>query len=173
MRRATLVILACVGVAVALTGQASAGDLTLKELTGILQIHAWHVPQPGDSKQWTIEVIAPATKTGPKTLPTGSALISVRPSAADGYAFTLADKRGESSGTFRPCAEPKELPSLCEDGYSISFEDSPICIGDCSRAIVGKISAMLDPSNKRWIIISKVERLVVPVNSDSHVTPVR
>jgi hypothetical protein len=32
---------------------------------------------------------------------------------------------------------------------------------------------MLDPSKKRWIIISKVERLVVPVNSDTHVTPVR
>ncbi|MEY2488547.1 MAG: hypothetical protein QOC70_489 [Verrucomicrobiota bacterium] len=151
----------------------SASDLTAKELADILQVHTWRVPLPPHSKIWNIETVSAGSTTSPKRLPTGPILIALRPLSDETYEFVLMNKAGQSTGTFRPCAEPKEVPSICEDGYSISFKDPPVCVSDCSTAIVAEITPMIGEANKRWIIISQLKAPVVPVDSKNKAVPVR
>lgn len=147
--------------------------LTSGELAEILQIHAWRVPMPPKSSQWTIDVVAADKEPGSKHLPEGRALISLRPQSEQLYEFTLRD-HGQSDGTFKPCAEPKELPAICDEGFSISYKDPPVCIsGDCSRAIVAEVAPMLSEANKRWIVISQIRTPVVKPDSKTDVVPIR
>jgi hypothetical protein len=147
--------------------------LTTGELAEILQIHAWRVPMPPKSSQWTIDIVAVEKKTGARHLPEGLALISLRHQPEQVYEFTLRD-HGQSSGTLKPCAEPEELPPICDEGFSVLYKDPPICLSDdCSRAIIAEVKPMLSDANKRWIVISQIKTPIIKPDSKSDVVPIR
>jgi|GEM_PF-5643923 len=148
-------------------------ELTPDELAKILQIHAWHVPLPPASKEWIIETVRADQVSNHKRLPMGPILISLRSLSNHQYEFALMNKTGHSVGIFRPCAEPNGTPSLCDDGYSISCNDPPICIGDCSKAILAELTPMIGKGETKWIVISQAEIPVVPVDSKTKVIPQR
>jgi hypothetical protein len=147
--------------------------LTSAELAKILQIHAWHVPVPPKSKEWIIETVRAGDKANQKLLPTGPILISLRSLANQEYEFALMNKGGDSVGTFRPCAEPKEIAAICDGQFSISFKDAPVCIDDCSSAVLAEFTPDVGDGEKRWIVIKQVKAPAIPVDSKTTASPIR
>ena len=146
-------------------------SLTSAELADILDIHAWHVlPEPA-GKEWTIDVVPGVVKTGSTHLAKGTALISLRQLPNEEYAFVLSHREGRSSGTFRPCAEPDGTTPIC-DGYGVEFKDPPVCIGDCSQALVAVLKPMVGTGNERAIVLKLEPSLSIRPDSKTKVIPV-
>ena len=145
--------------------------LTPSELADILDVHSWHVSPEPVGKEWTIDVIAGVPNVASKHLSKGTALISLRQLPNEEYAFVLSHRAGRSSGAFRPCAEPETAASICE-GYGVEFKDPPVCIVDCSQAILAVLKPMVGTGNERSIILKLEPALSIRPDSKTTVIPV-
>jgi hypothetical protein len=151
----------------------SGAALTSAELLEVLDIRAWHIPQPPSGKEWSINVVASAPPSRADGLTVGSALLSIRPVSDNNYEFVLKQRGARGAGPFSPCAEPDGAESLC-DGYSLQFRETPVCASsDCSVAVIGEVTGMLDSSKKRWIVLSLEPTLTITPGVRTHVIPVR
>jgi hypothetical protein len=148
----------------------SATSLSAGELADILDIHAWRVPEPPPGREWVIEVVTSAPTTPGARLPSGTALVTMRPLAGAEYEFVLKQKNARGSGTFTPCSEPEGSESLCE-GYNLQFNEVPVCAGECSVAVLAQLEGMLDPSRKRWIVLSAHPSLTIKPGPSDIVVP--
>ncbi len=148
----------------------SVDSLTMNELAEILEIHAWHVPSEPSGREWTIDAVPAGAALGSVRLAHGRSLIAVRALTDNAYRFLLAHRDGNSSGTFTPCAEPDTLPSICE-GYTIEFNNPPICVADCSRAVVAALKPMVGGGGERWIVIALIESLTIRPDANTTLTP--
>jgi hypothetical protein len=140
------------------------------ELADILGIHSWHVSPEPTGKEWSIEVVPAGTNSRSTRLRKGSALIALRELSNDEYSFVLSHREGRSSGTFRPCGEPENVPGICE-GYGIEFNDPPICLDDCSQAILATLKPMVGAGNERWVVLKLEASLRITPDAKTTVTP--
>jgi hypothetical protein len=145
--------------------------VSTKELADILGVHSWHVPAEPAGKEWNIEVVPATASTDSKRLEKGNALIALRELANEEYSFVLSHREGRSSGTFRPCAEPEETPAICE-GYDVEFNDPPICVEDCSQAVLATLKPMLGAGASRWIVLKLEPSLRIHPNATTTVIPI-
>lgn len=145
-------------------------QLTTAELAEILQIHFWRVPKEPAGQEWTIEVVPAGPTQGPRRLGVGTALVALRALPDDEYDFVLTHNSGQSSGTFHPCAEPDDAPSIC-DGYSMEFNDPPACVAECSQAVVAVLTPMVGRAGEKWIVLRLTKSLSIRPGSNTAVTP--
>jgi hypothetical protein len=162
---ATLILFAGLGCA------STPSTPTAEEVVSSLRIGAWRVPEPPSGSEWSLEVVTELPPVDAGLLASGPALVSFRPTGNDDYEFVLKQLGAQSSGTIKPCSEPEGVPSIC-DGYSLEFEMTPRCVGDCSKAVLARIAAMLNPADRRWLILVAQRSLRIEPGDRTIVIPI-
>ena len=156
-----LLLLGCVG--------SPQAQLTPLELSEILDVRAWRIPEPPRNHEWSIDMVTTLPSPRGSAMAKGPALLALRPISDDEYDFMIKQRGTRSSGPISPCREPEGSPEICS-GYSISFEDQPRCLRECSAAVLAELSPMMG-KEKRWLLLTAVPQLPIVPGNGRTITP--